>query len=207
MRNRADHAPDLGPVGLLDGVIDPPQAERAQRPALAGLDPDGRTHLGDPQRRRHHATSVTSGFLSVRSRYARSIPADDTSSGDLPRSFATSSGRRRLCRPVIVARETLIAFAEPSDFASTSCTPAASRMARAAPPAITPVPGAAGFSRTRAASCTPTIWWVIVVPARATGNRFLRASSIPFWMAAGTSLAFPYPRPTLPLLSPTTTSA
>ena len=96
-----------------------------------------------------------------------------TSSGDLPRIFATSSGRRRPRRPAIVARDTLIAFAEPSDFASTSCTPAASRIARAAPPAMTPVPGAAGFSSTRAASCSPRIWWVIVEPASGTGEEVL----------------------------------
>ena len=60
---------------------------------------------------------------------------------------AISSGRRSSRSPLIVARDTLIAFDEPSDFASTSCTPAASRIARAAPPAMTPVPGAAGFEQ------------------------------------------------------------
>src|SRR6478672_10090256 len=44
-------------------------------------------------------------------------------------------------------------------------------------------------------------------PASGTAKRFFFASSIPFWMAAGTSLALPYPRPTLPSPSPTTTSA
>src|SRR3954470_7788476 len=107
----------------------------------------------------------------------------------------------------MVARDTLMAFDEPSDLASTSWTPAASRIARAAPPAMTPVPGAAGFSSTRAASCSPMIVWVIVSPASGTANRRLRASSMPFWIAAGTSLALPYPRPTLPAPSPTTTSA
>ena len=34
-----------------------------------------------------------------------------------------------------------------------------------------------------------------------------RAVSIPFWIAAGTSLALPYPIPTLPAPSPTTTRA
>ena len=63
--------------------------------------------------------------------------------------------------------------------------PAASRIARAAPPAMTPVPGAAGFSSTRAASCSPMIWWVIVEPASGTAKRFFRASSMPFWIAAG----------------------
>src|SRR5258706_457618 len=72
---------------------------------------------------------------------------------------------------------------------------------------MTPVPGAAGFINTRAASCSPRITWVIVEPASGTAKKLLRASSIPFWIAAGTSLALPYPRPTLPLPSPTTTSA
>ena len=84
-----------------------------------------------------------------------------------------------------------MAFEEPSDLASTSRTPAASRMARAAPPAITPVPGAAGFSSTRAASCWPMITWVMVSPASGTEKRFFFASSMPFWIAAGTSFAFP----------------
>ena len=64
-------------------------------------------------------------------------------------------------------------------------------MARAAPPAMTPVPGAAGFSMTRPAPVSPITGWVMVEPASATGNRFLRASSVPFWMASGTSFALP----------------
>ena len=91
----------------------------------------------------------------------------------------------------MVARATLMAFDEPSDLARMSWMPAASRMARAAPPAMTPVPGAAGFSSTRPAPCSPMIGCVIVEPARATENRFFLASSMPFWMAEGTSLALP----------------
>ena len=33
--------------------------------------------------------------------------------------------------------------------------------------------------------------WVMVDPASATSNRFFLASSVPFWMARGTSLALP----------------
>ena len=90
-----------------------------------------------------------------------------------------------------MARATLMWFELPSDLQSTSCTPASSRMARAAPPAITPVPGAAGFSSTRPAPMRPITVWVTVEPARGTWKRFLRASSVPFWMARGTSLALP----------------
>src|SRR5262249_50394000 len=154
------------------GLVDLAQAERAQRAALLRLRTDPRAHERDAECGRHHATSAGSPWraCALRSRYARSIPADDTSSADLPRTAAPPSGRRGERRPSIVARDTLIAFDEPSDFASTSCTPAASRMARAAPPAITPVPGAAGFSSTRAASCSPMIWCVMVDPARGTGK-------------------------------------
>ena len=49
-----------------------------------------------------------------------------------------------------------------------------------------------------AASCSPRITWVMVEPARGTLKRFFLASSMPFWIAAGTSFALPYPRPTLP---------
>ena len=69
--------------------------------------------------------------------------------------------------------------------------PASSRMMRAAPPAMTPVPGAAGFIRTRPAPVTPMIGWVIVEPASGTSNRLRLASSVPFWIASGTSLALP----------------
>ena len=62
----------------------------------------------------------------------------------------------------MVARATLMAFDEPSDLHSTSWTPASSRMTRAAPPAMTPVPGAAGFSSTRPAPVSPMTGWVMV---------------------------------------------
>ena len=55
----------------------------------------------------------------------------------------------------MVARATLMWLDEPSDLHSTSWMPASSRMARAAPPAMTPVPGAAGFSSTRPAPVSP----------------------------------------------------
>jgi hypothetical protein len=64
-------------------------------------------------------------------------------------------------------------------------------MARAAPPAITPVPGAAGFISTRPAPVSPVTVWVMVLPARATLKTLRRASSVPFWIARGTSLALP----------------
>src|SRR5665213_157255 len=68
-----------------------------------------------------------------------------TWSAGLSREAAISSGRRSCLRPSIVAWATLMPFEEPSDLAMMSFTPAISRIARAAPPAMTPVPGAAGF--------------------------------------------------------------
>ena len=66
-----------------------------------------------------------------------------------------------------------------------------SRMARAAPPAMTPVPGAAGLSRTRPAPASPSTGWVMVEPARGTVKRFFLASSMPFCTARPASLALP----------------
>ena len=56
---------------------------------------------------------------------------------------------------------------------------------------MTPVPGAAGLSSTRARAHAPMTVWVTVEPASGTWNRFFLASSVPFWMARGTSLALP----------------
>ena len=72
-----------------------------------------------------------------------------------------------------------------------SWIPASSSTARTPPPAITPVPGEAGFSSTRPAPNTPVVWWVIVLPCLGTRNRSFFARSTPFWIASGTSLALP----------------
>ena len=76
---------------------------------------------------------------------------------DLPRSLATSSGVRSAFRPASVARTRLIGFDVPSDFARMSRMPASSSTARTPAPAMTPVPGLAGFSSTRPAPNTPRI--------------------------------------------------
>ena len=80
---------------------------------------------------------------------------------------------------------------EPSDLHSTSPMPASSMMARAAPPAMTPVPGAAGLISTRPAPVVPITGCTTVLPAIGTENTLRLASSVPFWMASGTSLALP----------------
>ena len=74
----------------------------------------------------------------------------------------------------MVARTALIGLLLPSDLVSTSLTPAASSTARTPPPAITPVPGAAGFNSTRDAPKSARISWGMVVPIRGTRMTFLR---------------------------------
>src|SRR5207245_7439240 len=88
-----------------------------------------------------------------------------------------------------------------------SCTPAASRIGRTAPPAMTPVPGTAGFRKTRPAPKWPVISQGIVVSFNGTKIRSFLACSTAFRIASGTSWALPRPTPTWPRPSPTTTSA
>ena len=80
----------------------------------------------------------------------------------------------------------LMAFEEPIDFDRMSRMPAHSTTARTGPPAMTPVPGDAGFSRTTAAESSPITSWMIVWPTIGTWKKLRFASSIPFWIAAGT---------------------
>src|SRR5665213_2212600 len=80
--------------------------------------------------------------------------------------------------------------------------------ARTGPPAITPVPSGAGFSKTSPLPNFPsTVCWMVVASTLIL-RRFFLAASIPFLIAAGTSLALPVPNPTICAPgSPTTTRA
>src|SRR5699024_4908207 len=122
---------------------------------------------------------------------ARSIAAGATSSICLPRAAATSSGRLSDLRPATVACTTLMALSLPSDLDRMSCTPAHSSTARTAPPAMTPVPGLAGRSMTTPPEVSPWTGCGMVPAIIGTRKKFLRASSTPFWIAAGTSFALP----------------
>ena len=93
--------------------------------------------------------------------------------------------------PAMVARSTFCGFAEPSDFVRMSWIPAASRTARTAPPAMTPVPGDAGLSITRPEPNRPTTGCGIVVPFKGTRTTLRLARSTPLAIAVGTSRAFP----------------
>ena len=102
----------------------------------------------------------------------------------------------------------LIFVLAPSDLETTSRIPANSNTARTDPPAMIPVPAAAGLIITLAAPLVPIASWATVLPSiRGILINFLLAFLIAFLIASGTSLAFPIPNPTFPLRSPITTVA
>src|SRR5687768_3516732 len=186
-----DHAPDLGAVLLDDHVTDPLEAERAQGVALVRLAADGGLRLLDLQARHHCAPAACAFAASMPSALALSNARGAMSSTAMPRRAATASGSSRERRAAIVACTMLIWFEEPSDLLSTSWMPAHSSTARTGPPAITPVPGAAGRRSTTPAAFSPWTGCGIVPWMRGTRKKFFFASSTPLAIAAGTSLALP----------------
>lgn len=78
---------------------------------------------------------------------------------DLPLLAATSSADFTEARPFMVALTTFEGLFERSDFVLISLIPATSTTALTGPPAITPVPGAAGIRSTSPAPNLPTISW------------------------------------------------
>src|SRR6266540_1306453 len=151
--------------------------------------------------------SCSSGVASAAVVRAGAGAAGAAAGATRRRICTTSCGSRRLVSASKAAWTTLTGFALPKDLDRMSLMPAASTTARTAPPAITPVPGAAGLSRTFAAPNFCTISCGIVVPAIGTRIRFFRARSAPLRIESGTSLALPRPTPTWPEPSPTTTTA
>src|SRR5580700_9872851 len=86
--------------------------------------------------------------------------------------------------------------------------PRVSNTARIGPPAMMPVPGTAARRNTLPAPWRPVTSWWSVRPSR-SGTRTIAclAASVALRIASGTSRALPWPKPTLPFWSPTTTSA
>ena len=121
--------------------------------------------------------------------------------------FAICSAVLIFLKASIVALTTFLELFVPIIFALASLYPASSRTALAAPPAITPVPSFPGFTKTLAAPNFPTNSCGTVVPTTGTSTIFFLALSIAFFIASGTSPAFPFPTPTCPFSSPTTTTA
>src|SRR4051812_30200904 len=121
MRDAGDHASDFRAVRQRVRHADPPQPEGPHGPARLGLGSYGGLDLGDLEiGHAAHATSVGTWVPRCFSWYARRTPLGVTSSGDLPRSRAISSGRFRPFKPAMVAWATLMLLDEPSDLASTS---------------------------------------------------------------------------------------
>ncbi len=88
-----------------------------------------------------------------------------------------------------------------------SLTPTPSSTARTPPPAMSPVPGAAGLISTREAPNRARMGCGMVEPTMGTLIMCLRAMVVALRMASGTSLALPRATPTWPSPSPTTTTA
>src|SRR5215211_7103249 len=193
--HRGDQPAGLRVVLTDHRLTDPSQPQRAQTLLLLPARTNGAAHLGDLQLRHRYAVpsraAASAALSAARSLRARSMPAGATSSIGRPRRAATSSGRCSNLSAATVACTTLIALSLPSDLAKMSCTPAHSSTARAAPPAITPVPGLAGRSITTPAAASPCTGCVTVPPISGTRKKPLRASSTPLAIAAGTSLALP----------------
>src|SRR5690348_11934720 len=195
--DRLEHATDLGTVLLDDDVADALEPKRAEGVPLVLLAADRRPLLLDLEACHHWLTSAR----------AFSSAAGATSSTGRPRRAATASGSSSERSASTVACTMLIWFDEPSDLLSTSWMPAHSSTARTGPPAITPVPGAAGRRSTTPAAFSPWTGCGIVPWTRGTLKKCFLASSTPLAIAEGTSLALPYPTPTMPSPSPTTTRA
>src|SRR2546426_157255 len=128
-------------------------------------------------------------------------------SSSTPRSLATRRAVVRCCSASNVARTMLCGLVEPRLLVRMSRTPAHSSTARTGPPAMTPVPDAAGFRSTRPAPWCPMISCGIVVPASGTSTMRRRAASTALRTASLTSFALPVAIPTRPCPSPTATSA
>src|SRR5215207_9918618 len=193
MRDGRGHASDLGTIFLDDDVADALEAERTQGLTLVLLASDAGLDLGD-LKLRHHASTPASALALASARPslpARRRAAGATSSTVRPRRDATISGDSRSWSASTVAWAMLIALDEPSDFDRTSWTPAASSTARTGPPAMTPVPGDAGRRKTTPAAFSPCTGCGIVPWMRGTRKKDFLASSTPFAIAVGTSLALP----------------
>ena len=104
---------------------------------------------------------------------------------------------RRVERALTAALALLSGLLEPSCLAKILRTPANSSTVLTAPPAITPVPGAAGRIITFAPPPVPSIGWGIELDlVNGTSIRCFLPSATPFLTAPITSPALPTPIPT-----------
>src|ERR1700755_2336139 len=163
MADLVQHAAGLRRVIDLDGLPDPAQPERTQRVELALVAAVARLALGDSDGSAHAGTSADSAAVSSTSPSLSSAPCSGWSVRprdavvERARSSAPSSGVRSDSSPAIVALTRLIGFWEPRLLERMSLIPASSSTARTPPPAMTPVPGEAGFKSTRPDPKIPSV--------------------------------------------------
>src|SRR6266566_4988916 len=200
MTNLADAPPQRRAVLALDDLTHPAESERADRRLLVDRCRD--PALREAQTEGRRALRLAGAGLLHRRFGSRPRGAhDSTSTGAAasgcepapPRRLRISSAFFSRVSPSNVALMTLCGFVVRSDFVRMSWMPTDSSTARTGPPAMTPVPGAAGFRSTRPAPYRPSTAWGIVVPFREICCMFFLAISIPFLMAIGTSFALPEP--------------
>src|SRR6185436_8965835 len=193
MRHLRDHATNRRGVRTLNHLVQPREPETLNNFLVLHRSADGRAHIFQAQ-----CASARGCFF--RRHY--------NSSAALPRTPATNSRFLSFFRASKVALITLCGLVVPIDFVNTFCTPAEVMTARTAPPAMTPVPSGAGFSRTIPEPNRPSTVCGMLVCVKFTFTRFFFADSIPLRIAWGTSFALPEPYPTTADVgSPTTTRA
>src|SRR5882672_12395269 len=151
-----------------------PQADEGA--ALAILATDRAPDLGHFDLRLLARRLLVSHFKYSRSRpdYSRaSAPSARLPRMSLtlrPRRAATERGELLRVSASNAALIMLCGLEVPTDFATTSATPSASKMARIGPPAMMPVPGTAARSTTRPEPKCPFTSWCRVRPSR-SGTR------------------------------------
>src|SRR6266849_2328847 len=139
MRDLGDHPPHFPRIRPLGDPVHFAEAEGLEGLAHLARAPDAAANLLHPQ----HL------FLF---RFLRAHASPPSLSSPLrPRRFLYSFSLRSCLSASKVALTTLCGLAVPRDLVRMFWMPADSRMARTGPPAMTPVPSAAGLSRTRPA--------------------------------------------------------
>src|SRR5215213_585630 len=209
-----DHAANCRRVFQGRGAVKLVEFEADQRLALLGLAADRRADLlnGDGGccgsrilchcQSLPYASAPAASLVSASRRRACSVETFR------PRRAATERGLSSFLSASKVARTRLYGFDEPSDFETTSCMPRVSNTARIGPPAMMPVPCGAARSTTLPAPWRPWTSWWSVRPSRSATRIIARfAASVALRIASGTSRALPWPKPTRPFWSPTTTRA
>ena len=140
----------ISPHFLSKHGIDP-----AVRDRVTFVSPDNTYHVDDLDIMTLRSTDAGVAFY-VASNGVSLFHAGDLNDWEWDGAGDLINGRvRRAFRPSKVAATTLTAVLERRHLVRISFTPAASIMIRTGPPAITPVPGAAGFISTRPAPASP----------------------------------------------------